>query len=39
MLHKEMQCTCFQLALVSKLLVAPLHHKGALQLAGMPVNK
>jgi len=34
-----MRCTCCQLALVSRWLVAPLHRIAALQLAGMPVNQ
>lgn len=38
-LHREMQCTCCQLALVSKWLAAPLHHIGTLQVAGLPVDQ
>lgn len=39
MLHKEMLCTCFQLVLVAKLLVAPLHHIEVWQFAGITVNQ
>ena len=39
MLHREMQCTYCQLALVSKWLAAPLHRRGALQVAGLPVQQ
>lgn len=38
MQHIEMQYTCCQLALVSKLLVEPLHHTGTLQPAALPVR-
>lgn len=34
-----MQCTCCQLVLVPKCLVAPWHRIEALQLVGMPVNQ
>lgn len=36
--HKEMQCTCCQLVLVTKLLVAPLHHIDALLPAVLPID-
>jgi len=38
MRHREMQYSCCQLAWVSKWLVAPLRHKEALQLAGIPID-
>lgn len=36
--HIETQCTCYQLALVSKLLVEPLHRSGTLQPAVLPAR-
>lgn len=38
MLHKEMQCTCYQLVLGVVWWVAPSHHINASQLAGLPIN-
>ena len=38
MLHKEMQCTCYQLALGLVCWAAPLHHIDVLQLAGLPIE-
>lgn len=38
MLHREPQCTCCQLASVSKWQAAPLHRIGALKAAGLTMN-
>jgi len=38
MLHIEMQCTCYQLALGLVCWVAPLHHIHVWQLSDLPIE-